>query len=59
MNPFISSAMSLIVPILSFYKDGFVIELPTNFDKPLKQKEEIKKEGKINLVTRCASSKKF
>ena len=37
LNPLITQAISYMVPLLSFYKDGFSIKLPTKVDVPLKR----------------------
>ena len=41
MNPIISIAMGLIVPLLSFYKDGFGIKQPMKTDMLLNEQTHI------------------
>ena len=39
MHPLSTPSVVLIVPLLSFYKDGFGIKLPGNVDMPLNNKQ--------------------
>ena len=50
MKPFISPAISKIVPLLLFYKDGFGINYSTKVDMPLnKKKHQRKKKESTNI----------